>query len=42
LPGDPIDRLLYATAGDHRVPLVANDERLRGSAGLTRDVDVIW
>ncbi len=41
-PGDPIDRLLYATARDHRVPLVTKDERLRAFAGSTRDVDVVW
>ncbi len=41
-PGDPIDRLLYATARDHRVPLVTKDERLRGFARSTRDVEVVW
>ena len=41
-PGDPIDRLLYASAWDHRVPLVTKDERLRTFARTIRDVDVIW
>ncbi len=42
LAGDPVDRLLYATAKDLRVPLVSKDERLRDFAGLTGDVSVIW
>jgi PIN domain nuclease of toxin-antitoxin system len=41
-PGDPIDRLLYATARDHRVPLVSKDERLRAFASTARDVDIVW
>ncbi len=41
-PGDPIDRLLYASAWDHRVPLVSKDERLQSFARTSRDVDVIW
>jgi PIN domain nuclease of toxin-antitoxin system len=41
-PGDPADRLLYATARDLRVPLVTKDDRLRGFAARNRDVDVIW
>ena len=41
-PGDPIDRLLYATARDLRVPLVSKDERLQAFARATGDVDVIW
>lgn len=28
-PGDPVDRLLYATARARRAPLVTRDERLR-------------
>jgi PIN domain nuclease of toxin-antitoxin system len=40
--GDPIDRLLYATARDHRVPLVTKDERIRDFASSRRDVEVIW
>ncbi len=38
-PGDPIDRLLYGTAWDLRVPLVSKDDRLRAAAGSVR---VIW
>jgi PIN domain nuclease of toxin-antitoxin system len=41
-PGDPIDRLLYATARDRRVPLVSKDERLHEYAAAARDVDVMW
>lgn len=41
-PGDPIDRLLYATARDRRVPLVTKDEPLRAFAEQTHDVAVIW
>jgi PIN domain nuclease of toxin-antitoxin system len=41
-PGDPIDRMLYATARDHRVPLVSKDEGLRGFARVAGDVDVVW
>jgi PIN domain nuclease of toxin-antitoxin system len=41
-PGDPIDRLLYATARDHRVAFVSKDERLRAFASTARDVDVVW
>jgi PIN domain nuclease of toxin-antitoxin system len=40
--GDPVDRLLYATARDLRVPLVSKDDRLREFAGQTGDVRVIW
>ena len=29
-PGDPADRLIYATARAHRAPLVTRDEKLRG------------
>jgi PIN domain nuclease of toxin-antitoxin system len=28
-PGDPADRLVYATAAEHGWPLVTKDERLR-------------
>lgn len=38
--GDPIDRLLYATARDLRVPLVSKDARLHAFA--TGDVSVVW
>ncbi|MEO8208626.1 MAG: type II toxin-antitoxin system VapC family toxin [Chloroflexota bacterium] len=41
-PGDPIDRLLYATARDHRVPVLSKDERMRAYAARAGDVDVIW
>jgi PIN domain nuclease of toxin-antitoxin system len=40
--GDPIDRLLYATARDLRVPLVTKDERLHAYAATAGDVDIIW
>lgn len=40
--GDPIDRLLYATARDLRVPLISKDERLRLVASARDDVRVIW
>jgi len=41
-PGDPIDRMLYATALDLRIPLVTKDERLTDYARSVGDVDVIW
>jgi PIN domain nuclease of toxin-antitoxin system len=41
-PGDPIDRLLYATARDLRVPLVSKDERLRDHARAAREVELVW
>lgn len=41
-PGDPADRLIYATARDLRVPLVSKDGRLHRYAHAARDVDVIW
>ena len=41
-PGDPIDRLLYGTARDLRVPLVTKDDRLRAAAESLGDVRVIW
>ena len=41
-PGDPIDRLLYATARDLRVPLITKDERLREYVGHRGDVQVVW
>jgi PIN domain nuclease of toxin-antitoxin system len=40
--GDPIDRLIYATARDLRVPLVTKDDRIRAYARAQRDVEVIW
>jgi len=41
-PGDPIDRLLYATALDRRLRFVSKDERLRGYAARTGDLDIVW
>lgn len=41
-PGDPADRLLYATARDLRVPLVSKDGRLLRHARATGEIDVIW
>jgi PIN domain nuclease of toxin-antitoxin system len=41
-PGDPADRLIYATARDLRVSLVSKDGRLQRHAARTGEVDVIW
>ena len=41
-PGDPIDRLLYGTARDLRVPFVTKDDRLRAAADALGDIRVIW
>ena len=41
-PGDPIDRLIYASAHDLRVALVTKDEKLRAYASRAGDIDVIW
>lgn len=41
-PGDPIDRLIYASAHDLRIPLVTKDEQLRAYAAQAQDLDVIW
>ena len=41
-PGDPIDRLLYATALDLRVPFVSKDDRLRVAVTDIGSVRVIW
>lgn len=41
-PGDPVDRLLYATARDLRIPLVSKDERLRAFAPRPGDVKILW
>lgn len=41
-PGDPIDRLIYASAHDLRVSLVTKDEKLRAYATRAGDIDVIW
>jgi PIN domain nuclease of toxin-antitoxin system len=40
-PGDPADRLIYATARSLRVPLVTKDERVRRFA-TGGDVRVVW
>jgi PIN domain nuclease of toxin-antitoxin system len=40
-PGDPIDRLLYGTARDLRVPLITKDDRIRAAAAFA-DVRTIW
>lgn len=41
-PGDPIDRLLYATSRDMRVPLVSKDDGLRAFAATNGDVEIVW
>ncbi len=41
-PGDPADRLIYATARELRVPLVSKDERLHAIAARRGDLRVIW
>jgi PIN domain nuclease of toxin-antitoxin system len=41
-PGDPADRLVYATARELRVPLVTKDERLHVFAALDGAVRVVW
>jgi PIN domain nuclease of toxin-antitoxin system len=41
-PGDPADRLIYATAIDLVVPLVTKDRGLRTYAAETRNARVIW
>ena len=41
-PGDPIDRMLYATAMDLRVPLVTKDERLTAFARSEGVVEIVW
>lgn len=40
--GDPIDRLLYATAHDHRVPFISKDEAIRSFARGAGNLEVIW
>ena len=40
--GDPIDRLIYATARDLRIPLISKDQRIHAYAHDARDVEVIW
>lgn len=41
-PGDPIDRLLYATAMDLRVPFVTKDERMTEFARASGVVEIVW
>ena len=41
-PGDPADRLIYATARDLRAPLVSKDEKMHRVAAARGDVRVIW
>jgi PIN domain nuclease of toxin-antitoxin system len=41
-PGDPMDRLLYATGRDIREPMVSKDERLRDYAARSGEVEFIW
>jgi Uncharacterized protein conserved in bacteria len=41
-PGDQIDRLLYATARDRRIPLLSKDEPMRRFAAVSSEVEVIW
>lgn len=41
-PTDPADRLLYATAREHRVPFVTKDDVIRRYADMAGDVRVIW
>lgn len=41
-PGDPIDRLLYATAADFRLPFVTRDRAIRAYATKHKDLRVIW
>jgi PIN domain nuclease of toxin-antitoxin system len=41
-PGDPIDRMIYASAHDLRIPLVTKDEKLRAYATEAGEIDVIW
>ncbi len=40
--GDPADRLLYATALEHSVPLVTKDESIRSYAEQAGDLRTIW
>lgn len=39
---NPIDRLIYASAHDLRIPLITKDEQLRAYAARAQDLDVIW
>jgi len=40
-PGDPADRLIYATAAELRVALISKDERLRAYAD-SHAIHVLW
>ena len=40
--GDPIDRMIHASAHDLRVPLVTKDEKLRPHPSQAGDIDGIW
>ena len=39
---DMPDRIVAATAGAHKLPLVSADSHIRGSAGLEAIVPVVW
>jgi PIN domain nuclease of toxin-antitoxin system len=41
-PGDPIDRLLYATSRDLRVPFLSKDDGLRAFATSSGEIEVVW
>ena len=41
-PGDPADRLLYATAADLRTAFVTKDERLRDWGTDRSEVKLVW
>lgn len=41
-PGDPFDRLLYATGRDLRIPIISKDEHLRAYAAQSKDVEFVW
>lgn len=40
--GDPADRIIYATAAQHRLTLLTKDRRLTDHAAELGSVDVIW
>lgn len=41
-PGDPADRLLWATASDLLVPLISKDREIRNFAARAGGVRVLW
>ncbi|MGH3851876.1 MAG: type II toxin-antitoxin system VapC family toxin [Pseudonocardiaceae bacterium] len=41
-PGDPADRLIFATAFHSAAPLISRDEKLRNYAKQSPGVRVIW